>query len=474
MRSSLQIGQIDEHLGRCGARFHDVDERLSARQGPRAVVRSEEANRLLDASGAGVLDLSQQHAFDHIHKQLEAGMFSAVAGFDAVFVGSGVNSLTGAALLARGGWQRLRARAQRSPRRRLRTSGELTAPGFTHELMASWHPLFAGSAAYAELGDDLTRHGLEYLNTDLPTGALFPDGGASFLTTSLEDNAAEFARHAAGDGAAWERQFEQFMASAEHSFGVLSAELWSLQGLDLARKAYSSFGRRGLLDFAGRALVSARDWLEATFESERAHGLLAPWVLHTGLGPEQAVSGFMTQVIACAIQLGGMPVPSGGGVRLVEALAGVVRENGGELRTGADVERVLVSGGRAVRRAAERRRGRPGVARRDRERHPAGSSTASCCARTRPRPRRLAGRAGLPLRPRRHADPPRARRAAASGSRPRPSASRARPSCTSRPASTASRARSTRPSAACCRPRPRSSSASPAPSTSAARRSASR
>ena len=71
-------------------------------------------------------------------------------------------------------------------------------------------------------------------------------------------------------------------------------------------------------------------------------------MLHTGLGPEQAVAGFMTQVIACAIQLGGMPVPSGGGVRLVEALAAIVRENGGELRTGADVERVLLSGGRAT------------------------------------------------------------------------------------------------------------------------------
>ena len=93
--------------------------------------------------------------------------------------------------------------------------------------------------------------------------------------------------------------------------------------------------------------MSARDWLGATFESERAHGLLAPWVLHTGLGPEQAVAGFMTQVIACAIQLGGMPVPKGGGVRLVEALAAIVREGGGELRTGADVERVLLSGGRA-------------------------------------------------------------------------------------------------------------------------------
>ncbi len=137
------------------------------------------------------------------------------------------------------------------------------------------------------------------------------------------------------------------MATAEHSFGVLSAELWSLQGLGLARKAYGSMGRKGLLAFAGSSLISARDWLEATFESERAHGLLAPWVLHTGLGPEQAVAGFMTQVIGCAVQLGGMPVPRGGGIRLVEALAAIVREHGGELRTNADVDRVLVSKGQA-------------------------------------------------------------------------------------------------------------------------------
>ena len=55
--------------------------------------------------------------------------------------------------------------------------------------------------------------------------------------------------------------------------------------------------------------------------SERAHGLFAPWVLHTGLGPDAASSGFMAQVIAVAMQLGGMPVPRGGGVELVDALA---------------------------------------------------------------------------------------------------------------------------------------------------------
>jgi phytoene dehydrogenase-like protein len=56
----------------------------------------------------------------------------------------------------------------------------------------------------------------------------------------------------------------------------------------------------------------------------------------------------MTQVIACAVQLGGMPVPVGGGVRLVDALAGIVRDAGGELRTDADVTRITVSGGRAT------------------------------------------------------------------------------------------------------------------------------
>ena len=56
----------------------------------------------------------------------------------------------------------------------------------------------------------------------------------------------------------------------------------------------------------------------------------------------------MTQVIACALQLGGMPVPRGGGAKLVEGLAAIVREAGGELRTEADVERIVVSDGRAT------------------------------------------------------------------------------------------------------------------------------
>ena len=256
----------------------------------------------------------------------------AMASHDAVFVGAGINSLAGAALLARAGWNVCVLEREEVAGGCIRTVEGLTAPGFTHELMASWHPLFSGSAAYAELRDELGRRGLEYLNTDLPTGSAFPDGSASFVWGSLEQNVAELERHTTGDGAAWESMFNGFMANADLSFGLLSTELWSTAGLGLGRRAYRRLGRRGVLAFSGTMLASCRDWLSATFASEAAHGLLAPWVLHTGLGPDQATSGFMTQVIACALQLGGMPVPRGGGVKLAEALAAIVTDAGGTVR----------------------------------------------------------------------------------------------------------------------------------------------
>ncbi|CAN5370972.1 NAD(P)/FAD-dependent oxidoreductase [soil metagenome] len=271
-----------------------------------------------------------------------------MAAFDAVFVGAGINSLAGAALLSKAGWNVCVLERSDEPGGCIRTSSDLTAPGFTHELLASWHPLWTGSAAYAELKGDLDARGVEYLNTDLPTGSAFPDGSSVFLTTSLEENMAELERHAAGDGGAWQAMFESFLQNADLSFGILGTELWSPAGLGLGRQALRRFGRRGLLAYAGTTLSTCRDWLGDTFDSDAAHGLLAPWVLHTGLGPDQATSGFMTQVIACALQLGGMPVPKGGGVKLVEGLAGVVRDAGGEVRMGADVERVLLSGGRAA------------------------------------------------------------------------------------------------------------------------------
>jgi phytoene dehydrogenase-like protein len=264
---------------------------------------------------------------------------SPAAEHDAIVVGSGINSLACAALLARGGWSVLVLEREDELGGAVRTA-ELTEPGYLHDVFSAWHPLWVGGAAHAELGAELAERGLEYLNTDLPTATLFPDGEAAFLLRSTEANAEEL-------GPEWPGVVESFAANADLAFGVLGTELWSRDGLKLALRAYRRLGRRGLVEFAGTVLSSSRDWLTSTFASERAHGLLAPWVLHTGLGPDAAASGFMTQVIGFAVQEGGMPIPRGGGARLVDALVRLIADHGGACETGRDVERILVRDGRA-------------------------------------------------------------------------------------------------------------------------------
>jgi phytoene dehydrogenase-like protein len=264
---------------------------------------------------------------------------SSQADLDAVVIGSGINSLACGALLARGGW-RVRVLEREEHIGGAIKTAELTEPGYLHDVFSAWHPLWLGGAAHVELGDELAARGLEYLNTEHPSATLFPDGEAAFLLRSTEANVAEL-------GPEWRDAVESFLPNADLAFGVLGTELWSKEGLGLGLRAYRRLGRRGAVEFTGNVLASSRDWLTETFASPRAHGLLAPWVLHTGLGPDAAVSGFMTQVIGVAVQEGGMPIPRGGGARLVDALVRLIEDHGGTCETGRDVERVLVRDGQA-------------------------------------------------------------------------------------------------------------------------------
>jgi len=270
-----------------------------------------------------------------------------MSAYDAVFVGSGINSLVGAAVLAKAGWKVCVFERNSWLGGSIRTA-EITEPGFRHDLFSGWHPLFAGSEAYALLKTDLQARGLEYLNTEYPTASLFPDGSAAFLSTSHEKNREHFEALKPGDGIAWEEIVSAFGRKADIAFGLLGTELWSRDGVRLVLKALRRFRTQGTLEFASELLSSSREWLTGNFSSERIHGLFAPWVLHTGLGPDQAGSGFMNKLIAFALQMGGMPVPKGGGSRLAESLVQVIRDLGGECHSDTHVNKVLVKSGVAV------------------------------------------------------------------------------------------------------------------------------
>jgi len=264
--------------------------------------------------------------------------------FDAIIIGSGINSLVAGSILSKNGWRVLVCERNAEPGGAIKTE-KATLPGYTHELLSSWHPLFVGGAAYAELKSDLEKRGLVYLNTEKPTGVICSDGSAILSTDPLA-TAAEFAR--LGDGLAWSNMMMEFTSKIDLAFGLLGADLWRRSSLKLLRTAYKRLGARGLAATGAELLEPAAPWLDRTFASPVSKALLAPWALHNGLGPDDASSGFITKVIAAAVALGGMPVPQGGGINLVNALVSIIEDNGGAVITGADVTQIMVENKRAI------------------------------------------------------------------------------------------------------------------------------
>src|ERR1700756_89978 len=106
---------------------------------------------------------------------------------DAVVVGSGINGLACAALLAKAGWDVCVLERNDWFGGCIRTA-ELTAPRVRPDVFHARHPLWVGGAVHPQLAGDLARHGLEYVNTDLPTATAFPDGESVFLLRTVEGN----------------------------------------------------------------------------------------------------------------------------------------------------------------------------------------------------------------------------------------------------------------------------------------------
>jgi len=270
-----------------------------------------------------------------------------MAQVDHVIIGTGINALVAGALLSRKGKKVLLLEREDRAGGCMMTA-EATLPGFHHDVMAATFVLFLTSPAYAELAEDLGRHGLEFCHTAHPTAVVRPGGQATVLTMDRAANVAAFNGQAAGDGDRHAADVGGIEADAPFLFALLGGDLWSRSTAKLLAGQAWKRGLNGLKSWIGEALIPARGWLETAYRSEDIQALWAPWVLHCGLTPESTYSGQMAKVVAFALEAAGAPVVKGGSARAVEAFRGLIEEKGGEIRTGVDVDRILVERGRAV------------------------------------------------------------------------------------------------------------------------------
>ena len=256
-------------------------------------------------------------------------------------IGAGPNGLVAANLLADAGWEVVVLEAAPEPGGAVR-SGELTVPGFTHDLFSAFYPLAMASPILRRL--DLQSWGLEWRHAPAVLAHPMDDGRCALLSTDVDATAASLDTFVAGDGDLWRSLYDLWCRTGD---SIIAAVTGPLPPVGPAARLAAGL-RTALPSFTRFGLLPATRFAEEHFRGAGGGALIAGNALHTDLSPWMSPSGFYGWLLASIGQEMGWPVPAGGAGNLTRALVRRFEARGGSVLCDRRVERIEVRGGRAV------------------------------------------------------------------------------------------------------------------------------
>jgi phytoene dehydrogenase-like protein len=270
---------------------------------------------------------------------------------DVVVIGAGPNGLVAANLLAETGLDVVVYEEQPQPGGAVR-SGEITVPGFEHDMFSAFYPFCVASPVMQRL--DLERWGLRWRRAPLAVAHPTLDGPTAVLSTDLDETAAALDEFAPGDGDVWRRLYELWLRVEGPFMQAFTTPFPPVIG---AVRLAGRLRARRMLEFARTGLVPLRRFTEENFRGEGGSLLMAGNALHADLTPDSAGGALFGWILCGLGQHIGFPIPEGGANRLTDALVRRLEALGSRVECNARVERVNVAHGAAngVRLADGRR-----------------------------------------------------------------------------------------------------------------------
>ncbi|MGB9403050.1 MAG: NAD(P)/FAD-dependent oxidoreductase [Candidatus Acidiferrales bacterium] len=273
---------------------------------------------------------------------------------DIVILGAGHNGLVTAFYLAKAGFKPLVLE-----RRDVVGGAAITDefhPGFKVSTLAH-----AAGPLLPEIMRDmqLERHGLTMIDPPVRLFALSPDGRGLVLHSSAADSARQISRFSQKDAG----KYNEFH-TALGKYGALLRQLLLLTPPDIDKLAADEIweflklgrnlrglGKKDMMRLMRWGPMAVADLASEFFETELLRAAIAArGIFGAALGPWSggSVALLLLRAAADPHPAGSASFPRGGMGALTQALAAAAKEAGAEIRTGADVEQILVKDGAAI------------------------------------------------------------------------------------------------------------------------------
>jgi phytoene dehydrogenase-like protein len=266
--------------------------------------------------------------------------------YDAVVIGAGVNGLAAAVHLAAKGWKIAVVERADVAGGAVKT-GEITRPGFRHDLYAMNLSLFAGSPFFAAHKDRLLAHGLTFVGAEQCFATAFPDGSWLGVEKNLDATATRIAALDASDAERWRAMVTVFGEDAPHIFALLASPMPSWPALRTVFAAWRARGTAWLADTARLLVSSPREWLDENFENAKLKTMMAVWGMHLDFSPDCAGGALFPYLESMANQAFGMALGQGGADTIISAMVRAIEAAGGAVRLSAPVQTIAVEAGAA-------------------------------------------------------------------------------------------------------------------------------
>jgi phytoene dehydrogenase-like protein len=256
---------------------------------------------------------------------------------DVIIVGSGPNALAIGAYLSKAGQKVLLLEKRFEAGGGLATE-QVTLPDYYHNTHAAYMMMVDYAPIYRDFALE-EKYGVRHVHPELQVAMPLRDGRCLSLYRDVERSCASIARFSQKDADSYREMHRRFDEMMKHILAPQTYVPMEPAPLMAARAERTELGR----ELSALAEKTPEEIVSEFFEDEHVRTLMLYMACHWGLDYDQSGVSYMVPIYLN--RMVNHRLTAGGSHRVSNALLKTIFENQGQIRTSAQIERIVVENG---------------------------------------------------------------------------------------------------------------------------------